>query len=29
MTQRESELPRSGDLIQVVRSEWYALKDGE
>lgn len=21
--------PRPGDLIQVARSEWYALKDGE
>lgn len=29
MTQLERKLPRSGDLIQVLRSEWYASKDGE
>ena len=25
----ETQFPRPGDLIQVVRSEWYALKDGQ
>lgn len=29
MTKTEDAMPRCGDLIQVLRSEWYALKDGE